>query len=551
MADSASTTAAHAFVQRLIDLGLKHAVLSPGSRNAPISITLAQAAQRGLLTLHVRVDEREAAFLALGLGKAGDVPTLLCCTSGTAAVNFAPAVVEAYYSQVPLVVLTADRPEGAAARGASQSIEQQGLFAPHAVANLSVAAAAGPDSAADRARIAWNAARGLRRGPAHVNMHLSEPLLSPADSWPQVRAAEPFAVSAPAEVTPLLPELPSLGAKPVMVIGEVAQHERNAVTFALDAARALRIPVLMEPTAGARDEAVSIRHHWLVTDEFAAQASAVITFGRFGLGRHLRRLCERAPSHVAFAAHGAGADPFATADVSLHLACAGAALAQLAAGATVDASWLPQWRAADAAAHTRVATALADWAQAPTGLHVAAEVLASAQALGSAVFAAASRSVRDVDLVADFDGPAVHANLGVNGIDGLISTAAGVATAAARHTFLLIGDIAFLHGSNGLLTAVGEPQPPLTTVVVDDNGGAIFSDLEQGAADYEPWFERVFATPHGLDLVTLARGYGVPARQVDDLTQLREALSEGQAGVIVVRAADRRLSRDLRASLRH
>ena len=104
---------AHAFVQRLIDLGLQHAVLSPGSRNAPIAITLAQAAEQGMITLHVRIDEREAAFFALGLSNASDIPALLCCTSGTAAVNFAPAVVEAYYSQVPMIVLTADRPEGA------------------------------------------------------------------------------------------------------------------------------------------------------------------------------------------------------------------------------------------------------------------------------------------------------------------------------------------------------------------------------------------------------------------------------------------------------
>ena len=557
---SAATANAHAFVQRLIDLGLQHAVLSPGSRNAPIAITLAQAAELNLITLHVRIDEREAAFLALGLSKHSDIPALLCCTSGTAAVNFAPAVVEAFYAKVPLVVLTADRPEGAAARGASQSIEQTGLFAPHTVANLTIGTGADTVASADRARIAWNASRGPERGPAHVNFHLAEPLLAPSDVWPRLvppqasdgtAAVVPAAAPAP-HLQAAVPPLPALGARPLLVIGDVPHHDQSAVESSLAAAAQLGVPVLMEPTAGPRNAQVSIRHHSLVSDALAAGATSVLTVGRFGLGRHLRRLCQQAPVHVCFAAAGSGADPFATAEAVLPISAIGQVLHRDLTSDSLDPDWLAQWQAADTAAHRRLTETLDAWTGLPTGLHTASEVLRAARVTDALVFAAASRSIRDVDLVADFDGPQVLANLGVNGIDGLISSAAGVASATGRKVLLLIGDIAFLHGSNGLLTPRDESQPDLTVVVSDDNGGAIFSDLEQGAQEYSPWFERVFGTPHDRDLVAVARGCGIDAVLVQDINSLREQLNRESTGmrVVVVRTARRLESRDLRAALR-
>ena len=206
---------------------------------------------------------------------------------------------------------------------------------------------------------------------------------------------------------------------------------------------------------------------------------------------------------------------------------------------------------ADAAAQQKIAAVVGKWVEQPTGIQIAKEVLVAASADDSLLFAAASRSIRDVDLIADHNGPNVVANLGVNGIDGLISTAAGIATFTNRHTYLLIGDIAFLHGSNGLLFPADELRPSLTIVVNDDNGGAIFSDLEQGAAQYSPWFERVFGTPHDLDLVALARGYGVDAVEAFNLTQLRDALSPHKGiRVVVVAGCDREKSRDMRAALR-
>jgi len=543
-----SVANAHAFVQRLIDLGLKHAVLSPGSRNAPISITLAKAAELGLITLHVRIDEREAAFFALGLGKMSDIPALLCCTSGTAAVNFAPAVVEAAYSQVPMLVLTADRPAGAAARGASQSIEQEHMFAPHSIANLSVSEHADANAAADRARIAWNASRGAKRGAAHVNMHLTEPLLDPIEQWPQLNAPTVVDVAESIAEPAIEAAVLNFGERPVFVIGELPHHERAAAHAALTIAQELGIPVLMEPTAGSRDSIAAIRHHALVAVTFAQNTTCVISVGRFGLGRHLRRICENAPTHIAFGAYGSGADPYATADVTLPARHIAAALAQMP---SVESSWLQQWRDADAAAQRKIDAVVGKWVEQPTGIQIAKEVLVAASADDSLLFAAASRSIRDVDLVADHNGPNVVANLGVNGIDGLISTAAGIATFTNRHTYLLIGDIAFLHGSNGLLFPADELRPSLTIVVNDDNGGAIFSDLEQGAAQYSPWFERVFGTPHDLDLVVLARGYGVDAVEVFDLTQLRDALTPHEGiRVVVVAGCDREKSRDMRAALR-
>ncbi|MEI7655839.1 MAG: 2-succinyl-5-enolpyruvyl-6-hydroxy-3-cyclohexene-1-carboxylic-acid synthase, partial [Actinomycetes bacterium] len=372
-----SVANAHAFVQRLIDLGLKHAVLSPGSRNAPISITLAKAAEQGLISLHVRIDEREAAFFALGLGKTSDIPALLCCTSGTAAVNFAPAVVEAADSRVPMLVLTADRPTGAAARGASQSIEQEHMFAPHSIANLSVSEHADANAAADRARIAWNASRGAKRGAAHVNMHLTEPLLVPTAQWPQLLAPTVVDVPGPADEAFIAPMPINFGERPVFIIGDLPQHETAAAHAALTIARELRVPVLMEPTAGTRDSSVAIRHHTLVTDAFLKEATCVISLGRFGLGRHLRRLCEQVPTHIAFAAYGSGADPYATADVTLPAGQLAAALADMSA---TEPSWLQKWRDADDAAHNKLDSALREWAEQPTGIHIAQEVLAAARA---------------------------------------------------------------------------------------------------------------------------------------------------------------------------
>jgi 2-succinyl-5-enolpyruvyl-6-hydroxy-3-cyclohexene-1-carboxylate synthase len=537
-------------VQRLIDLGVKHAVLSPGSRNAPISLLLAQAEQQGLLTLHVRIDEREAAFLALGLSKLSGIPALLCCTSGTAAVNFAPAVAEAFYSQVPMIVLTADRPEGAAQRGDSQTIHQDQLYGANVLASFTIGTGADPQDAADRARVAWSAACGPQHGPVHVNLHFAEPLLASPAEWPTLRAAEPFGISQAAEVDSPPVQLPALGNRPVMVIGDIPQHERNVVQRALDFAASAGIPVLMEPTAGIRDARVAVRRHALITDALAADVTSVVTFGRFGLGRHLRRLCERTPVHVAFSAQGAGADPFATATLVLPLAEASKVLGASAEAATTEQTWLNSWRAADERATTRIAEVLQSTTYAPTGLQVAAEVLKCAADREALVFAAASRSIRDVDLMADFAGPKVVANLGVNGIDGLISTAAGAAAEQQRHTYLLIGDIAFLHGSNGLLKVAREAEAPLTVVVVDDNGGAIFSDLEQGADGFQPWFERVFGTPHDMNLVELAHGYGVDTTAVSRIEELRIALSNPQHKVVVVQAANRAQSRAVRAMLR-
>ncbi|MEY5144781.1 MAG: hypothetical protein RL745_142, partial [Actinomycetota bacterium] len=317
---------------------------------------------------------------------------------------------------------------------------------------------------------------------------------------------------------------------------------------ALEVARSLQIPVLMEPTAGVRPPNLAITHHALVADSFIDEVSAVVSIGRFGLGRHLRRLCERTPLHIAFAALGRGADPYATADTVLPLEQCASSLSRSTAA---NNDWLERWLTADRAADAHVRTQMGEWAEQPTGAHIADEVLTAATEAGAVVFAAASRAIRDVDLMCPADAADVVANLGVNGIDGLVSTGVGLALQSSTHTYALLGDLAFLHGSNGLLIPNDEPQPNLTIVVNDDNGGAIFSDLEQGAPEFQPWFERVFGTPHDVDLVALARAYGATAVEVFDLSQLRSELKPATGiKVVVVVGADRELSREFRASLR-
>ena len=538
-----SVALANAVVEQLLANGLRHAVVSPGSRNAPLSLALARAADAGHIHLHVHIDERSAGFFALGLAKSLAAPVVLSCTSGTAVANFLPAVVEANYAQVPLLVVTADRPSGAVELGASQTISQSEIFGIHVRSAQELSSDADSKSAYATVNDIWVAMLGNHRGPAHLNLCFAEPLVPSSASAPWPEIAEVAGVALPHE-QPSTRQKMNANVRGVIVLGDLPEHHAQLRELAVDFATTAQWPLLVEPTGAARTAAVAIRHHALVADDFLDEVEVLITVGRFGLNRHLKRLALAAKTHICVQPSAQPTNPFGTAT---------SIVAEMpVADGQAPAPWLAQWQQRDVAMHAQIHEALGAYPEGLTGMHVARQILAAAPRVGAQVFAAASRSIRDCDLMADFTAPRVWANLGVNGIDGLISTARGISVGLDTPIIAMLGDIAFLHDHNGLLSSPFESQPDVTFVVVDDNGGAIFSDLEQGAPEFAPWFERVFGTPHGHDLAAMSRALGIPTTVVTTASELDAALATPQGlSVVVVKAASRESSHEFRMSLRN
>jgi 2-succinyl-5-enolpyruvyl-6-hydroxy-3-cyclohexene-1-carboxylate synthase len=498
-----STEHARLVVDELVRCGVTDAVLCPGSRNAPLSFALHAADAAGTLRLHVRIDERTAGFLALGLALRSGRPVPVCTTSGTAVANLHPAVLEASYAGIPLVVLSADRPPDAIGTGASQTIEQAGLFggAVRLAVNAGVGGAAGRRRASvDRLVAAATGATGGPPGPVHLNVPFAEPLVpdgagevsdgrAGGASWTQVGP-----VAREAEPLPLDPAAPTL---------VIAGH--GAPDGLLD----LPVPVVAEPVASAWPAAVRTGP-WLLGVSPRLRPAQVVVAGRPTLHRSVQRLL---------------GDP----DVAVHVLAdpAGLPWTDVAGSARAigslpplrpDRSWTDRWRAADAAAADVLDKALDDPAT-PGGLRLARELVA-ALPQGAQLVLGSSNPVRDVALAAaPRPGLVVLANRGVAGIDGTVSTAVGAALVHDGPTYALLGDLTLLHDTTGLVIGPDEPRPDLTIVVLNDDGGGIFELLEQGAPEHAAAFERVFGTPHGVDLGALcaATGTGHVTADLDDV----------------------------------
>ncbi|MFP3714564.1 2-succinyl-5-enolpyruvyl-6-hydroxy-3-cyclohexene-1-carboxylic-acid synthase [Puerhibacterium sp. TATVAM-FAB25] len=582
-----SVAAARALVADLVLQGVRDVVLSPGSRSAPLAYALAEAAaERADLRLHVRVDERAAGFLALGLargseplhrgasGSADDAglvtvdvprPVAVVTTSGTAVANLHPAVLEAHHTGVPLVLLTADRPHELRGTGASQTTDQVGIFGSAVRYAVDVPAPDGRPgevrdllSTAGRALAAALGLRDRRPGPVHLNLAFREPL----------QPAEPLTPLAPGETWPegyrravVVPPAPGPGADPAL-------HGDPARTLVLagdgagpDARRLAEArgwPLLAEPSSGAcgGPNAVAAYRAVLGVEELLADVEHVVVLGHPTLSRPQLRLIARPGVAVTVVAPGGAPWP----DPARHAERVVDALAErwfVPAAPADGGAFLDRWRAAGRAASAAVAGLSADTgplAAAPhAGLAVARAVLA-ATGPRDALVVGSSNPVRDLELVLGADGaddavgasPLVLANRGLAGIDGTVSTALGVALVRAVRadarggvTRALLGDLTFLHDVGGLLAGPHEPAADLQLVVVNDDGGSIFATLEHGAlAAASPAgaavFEQVFGTPHGADLAALCAGYGVRHRAVRDVAGLRDALARPAPGVEVV-----------------
>ena len=529
-ADVQATFAA-TLVDEWVRAGLAHAVVCPGSRSTPLALALAA---RDDVALHVHQDERSAGFLALGLGLATGRPAAVLTTSGTAAAELHPAVVEADLAAVPLLACTADRPAELRDVGAPQAIDQVHLYgrAVRWFADPGVPEAGGAPrwrALAARAHAAATGA-GTRPGPVHLNLPFREPLVGTPGPLPPARAGGgPWATAVvPAAGAVDVPA--GLAGRRGLIAAGAAAVDGAAVH---EVAAALGWPVVAEPRSPAwRPAPTTVAHLDAVLRSPRAAAAlrpeVVVRLGPPGSSRVVNEWLAAAGATEVVAGAPGWSDPSATAAVVAP--DAGAVVDALAGVASRAApapeGWLAAWRAAGDAAAAVVAGALDGGA---AGEPAVARAVVAALPDGARLVVSSSMPVRDVERYArPRTGLAVAANRGANGIDGVVSTALGVALAGGAPTALLAGDLAFLHDSNGLLGAPGRGAD-LTCVVVDNDGGGIFSFLPQARVLPRERFEALFGTPHGLDLVAVAAAYGVDARRVDPGEDVGGAVAEAVA----------------------
>ncbi|OBL08253.1 2-succinyl-5-enolpyruvyl-6-hydroxy-3-cyclohexene-1-carboxylic-acid synthase [Mycobacterium sp. 1245499.0] len=545
-----STTQARVVVDELIRGGVRDVVLCPGSRNAPLAFALQDADRAGRVRLHVRIDERTAGYLAIGLAIAAGAPVCVAMTSGTAVANLGPAVIEANYARVPLIVLSANRPYELLGTGANQTMEQLGYFGTQVRATISLGLAEDAPERLDALNATWRSAtcrvltaatgsRTANAGPVQFDIPLREPL---------VPGPEPQAVTPPGRpggrpwtyTPPVTFDQPldiDLTPDTVVIAGHGAGAQPNLA----------QLPTVAEPTSFSGQPVPNPLHPLALP---LLRPKQVIMLGRPTLHRPVSALLAD-PQVPVFALTTGPRWP----DVSGNSQATGTR-------AVTTGSPNPAWldRCAQTNRHA-LAAVRGQLAAHPltTGLHVAAAV-ADALVPGDQLVLGASNPVRDAALVGlDTHGIRVRSNRGVAGIDGTVSTAIGAALAHERHggpdtparTVALIGDLTFVHDSSGLLIGPTEPTPRrLTIVVSNDNGGGIFELLEQGDPRFSDVSSRVFGTPHDVYVGALCRAYHVESRQIE-VGELAAALDEPGAGMRVLEVkADRSSLRQLHAAIK-
>lgn len=534
-------------VDELIRGGVRDVVLCPGSRNAPLAFALDDADRAGRIRLHVRIDERTAGYLAIGLAVGAGAPVCVAMTSGTAVANLGPAVVEANYARVPLIVLSANRPYELLGTGANQTMEQLGYFGTQVRATISLGLAEdAPErmaalnatwrSAVCRVLVAATGSRSANAGPVQFDIPLREPLVPDFESdradsrlagRPNGRSwtfTPPVSFDQPVDI--------DLSRDTVVIAGHGAGAHPNLAA----------LPTVAEPTA---PPAVNPLHPLALP---LLRPQQVIMAGRPTLHRPVSALLAD-PTVPVYALTTGPRWP----DVSGNSQATGTR-------AVTTGAPSPAWLRRCAQLHRHALNAVRGQLAAhplTTGLHVAAAV-ADALRPGDQLVLGASNPVRDAALVGlGAEGLAVRSNRGVAGIDGTVSTAIGAALAHERvhgpdaRTVALIGDLTFVHDSSGLLIGPTEPAPRrLTIVVSNDNGGGIFEVLETGEPRFADVSSRIFGTPHDVDVGALCRAYHVDARQVE-VDELVAALDEPGGGLRVLEVkADRSSLRALHAAIR-
>lgn len=555
---------AAALVDELVRAGIEWFMVAPGSRSTPL-VLAAHAHPHARTVVHL--DERSAAFFALGVGKATGRPAAVVTTSGTATANLLPACVEAAQSESPLVLLTADRPTQLLGGDANQAIDQTNLYGRYPKASFDTGAvSAAPDSLRHLRQVGSRAAQTASahpHGPVHVNVPFSKPLQPDEDvaSLDFDGFAEGRPEGRPYTVVDDMPGRPGVAAiegavavlsaarRPLIVAGP-SSVDATAATAARRLSSLWGVPLVTDPLSGARfvssdgGQALTVDY----ADAFLADAKvaealrpdAVIRFGRSPTSARVNALCvsaarQGAPvvvfdaggrwkDHRATVTHVVGGDPGSAIDA---LTTAHPALPAL------DTQWAALWNAASRAAHESLVARAAD----PDFEGAVAWSAARAIPEGGAFFISSSMPIRDVDAFVtprEFTGRA-FGNRGASGIDGIASTALGTAAATDAPTLCLIGDIAFLHDIGGLLAA-RSVEAPVVFVVVNNDGGGIFHLLP--IREHGSTFTKYFATPHGLDLSHAAALYGLPHSLVSPgelEVKARDAFASGGTHILEVR----------------
>jgi 2-succinyl-5-enolpyruvyl-6-hydroxy-3-cyclohexene-1-carboxylate synthase len=543
-----SRDATTAFARTLVDEWTRHGVtdacLAPGSRSAPLALALANDDR---IRLHVHLDERSASFFALGLGRATRRPAVVLCTSGTAGANFHPAVLEAHHGRVPLIVCTADRPPELRDTGAGQTTDQVKLFGTavrwfHEPAVPSDVPGAGASWRALASR-AVAAATGSPAGPVHLNLPFREPLVPTGESLvdaPGRSDDRPWTATARGVRAPSVEMLDALAHlvadRPhglVVAGGGAATRPATVLRFA----EAAGWPVLADPLSNLRVPGTIAAYDPLLRVPGFADAlrpDVVLRVGGPTTNKPLVQWLDPSVDQVLVDPDGAWLDP--------HHAVSGRMVAdpELLLGALADAvdvmvdqEWVRTWADADAAARVAIDTLVDGWDD-PFEGRLARDTVRGLPE-GAALVVASSMPVRDVESFAGArEGVDFHATRGVNGIDGFVSTALGVAAAADGPTVALLGDLCFLHDTNGLLGAV-DRNLDATLVVVDNAGGGIFSFLPQ--AELPEHFETLFGTPQPVDVAAVAAVHGIAVTEVGTASEFEPALQRaiGAGGVQVVR----------------
>ncbi|MGK2930097.1 MAG: 2-succinyl-5-enolpyruvyl-6-hydroxy-3-cyclohexene-1-carboxylic-acid synthase [Acidimicrobiales bacterium] len=504
----AQTTFCATLVDEWVRCGLTDAVICPGSRSTPLTLALATDDR---VRTHVHHDERSGSFLAVGLGATTRRPVVVVTTSGTAVVQLHAAAVEADLAGVGLILCTADRPPELRDVAAPQTVDQTHLFGRSVRFFTDPGVADGSQAGTWRslAARAWAEATGDWPGPVHLNLPFREPLVGEPGPLPPARAAGPWhARLRAARSAPVLDEALT-SARGVVVAGRGTSDPDAIVTLA----RSLGWPLLADPASGCAGPDSIDCFDPILRTAFGDRSlpDVVIRSGGMPASKVLGQWLDRAaPEEVVVAPQGWWPDPAHRAAVMID------AVPAVAEGHEPVAEWLDAWRAAETVAAGAIDEVLATDPMCEPGV---ARHLTVSLPPGAVLVTSSSMPVRDVEWFgAGRRDLRVIANRGANGIDGVVSTAVGAALTGAKTT-LLIGDIAFLHDVNGLL-GLADRGVDLTIVVMDNDGGGIFSFLPQRSSLPGDRFERLFGTPHGLDLVAVARAHGVDADEVDTLAAL-------------------------------
>ncbi|WP_454132439.1 2-succinyl-5-enolpyruvyl-6-hydroxy-3-cyclohexene-1-carboxylic-acid synthase [Microbacterium lacticum] len=575
-----ATDAAAALLGRLVELGVRHIVVSPGSRSQALALVAAELEARGAASVHVRIDERVAGFTALGIGRESGMPAVVLCTSGTAVANLLPAALEAHHAGVPLLLLTADRPPEQRGVGANQTTRQPGMFAPSVRFETDLPVpdevdeeGTGEQSAmlrrvADEAMAAALGAGTRQAGPVHLNLPYREPLAGELPGWlgmptVELAAAAPGPDDAPAAPAPeqgpsgalyqggggigesdrpsdpdVDPHVLERGPRTIVVAGADAGAGAEAL------AHAGGWPLVAEIVSGARFGRNLVHgYRTLLADpELGGRVERVIVFGHPTLSREATALLSR-PDVEVFAVRGPG-EPLNLNDATT------AVDAVIAAIGDQDREWFGAWMRASRAAAVDLtpaapdADALAstvpserlgalaaelDVLRAPIDRAALVDAVWRATWPHDRLLFASSRLVRVADQLLAGKKVPVHANRGLAGIDGTIATGLGIALTSQAAggpglTRVVIGDLALLHDVGALLLPAGEQEPRIQVIVGNDGGGTIFDGLEVAQTASAAAMDRVLYTPQNVRVDLLAAAYGWEYVRATTRTELDQAL---------------------------